>query len=167
MKIIVLAALVAAIPAAAVAAPTTYPLVLENCGIEARFDHAPQRAVGLGQNSTEIMLMLGLADRMAGSAIWVSPVLPELETENKKVERIANNTPNFEAVVARNPDFLAAQFLTAVGPKGRIGTREQFSDLGISSYVSPTDCATKDNTRCWRPLDPFPSGPEQSSRRHG
>ncbi len=146
MKTIILAALIAAIPSAVMAAPTTYPLVLENCGIEARFDHAPQRAVGLGQNSTEIMLMLGLADRMAGSAIWVSPVLPELEAENQKVERIAANTPNFEAVVAREPDFLAAQFLTSVGPKGRIGTREQFSDLGIPSYISPTDCATRDNT---------------------
>jgi len=145
MKLALVATLFAGLPFAAVAAPTGYPLALENCGTQISIEKAPQRAVGLGQNSTEIMLMLGLADRMAGSAVWVSPVLPELAADNAKVQRIASNTPNFEAVVARNPDFIAAQFLTSVGPKGRVGTREQFADLGVASYISPTDCAVTDN----------------------
>jgi len=131
----------------ACAEPTTYPLTLENCGAKVTIEKAPQRAVGLGQNSSEIMLMLGLADRMAGTAIWVSPVLPQLAADNAKVQRIANNAPNFEAVVARQPDFIAAQFLTSVGPQGRVGTRQQFLDLGVPSYISPTDCAVTDNTR--------------------
>ncbi|MFB9948599.1 ABC transporter substrate-binding protein [Rhizobium puerariae] len=147
MKPGLLAALFATLPFAALAAPTSYPLTLENCGTELRVEKAPQRAVGLGQNSTEIMLMLGLADRMAGSAVWVSPVLPELAAENDRVHRIADNTPNFEAVVAREPDFIAAQFLTSVGPQGRVGTRRQFADLGVPSYISPTDCVVTDNTR--------------------
>lgn len=131
----------------AFAEPTVYPLTLENCGVKVTIENAPQRAVGLGQNSTEIMLMLGLADRMAGTAIWVSPVLPELAADNAKVQRIADNAPSFEAVVARQPDFIAAQFLTSVGPQGRVGTRQQFLDLGVPSYISPTDCAVTDNTR--------------------
>ncbi|TNM65504.1 ABC transporter substrate-binding protein [Aliirhizobium smilacinae] len=140
------AAPLTALPFVAFAAPTNYPLTIENCGSDVVIDKAPQRAVGLGQNSTEILLMLGLSDRMAGSAIWVSPVLPELATDNEKVHRIAANTPNFEAVVAREPDFIAAQFLTSVGPQGRVGTRQQFSDLGVPSYVSPTDCVVTDNS---------------------
>ncbi len=135
-----------ALPSIALAAPTSYPLTIENCGSNIVIEKAPQRAVGLGQNSTEILLMLGLADRMSGSAIWVSPVLPELAGDNEKVHRIAANTPNFEAVVAREPDFIAAQFLTSVGPQGRVGTRQQFSDLGVPSYVSPTDCVVTDNS---------------------
>lgn len=150
MKYGLIAALVAlpltAFTSTAFAAPTAYPLTIENCGSNVVIDKAPQRAVGLGQNSTEILLMLGLADRMAGSAIWVSPVLPELAADNQKVHRIASNTPNFEAVVAREPDFIAAQFLTSVGPQGRVGTRQQFADLGVPSYVSPTDCAVTDNS---------------------
>lgn len=150
MKYGLIAALLAlpltALPSIALAAPTSYPLTIENCGSNVVIEKAPQRAVGLGQNSTEILLMLGLADRMAGSAIWVSPVLPELAGDNEKVHRIAANTPNFEAVVAREPDFIAAQFLTSVGPQGRVGTRQQFSDLGVPSYVSPTDCVVTDNS---------------------
>ncbi|QRM32605.1 ABC transporter substrate-binding protein [Microvirga sp. VF16] len=147
MKLALIASILATLPVAALAAPTSYPLTLENCGAKVSIEKAPQRAVGLGQNSTEIMLMLGLADRMAGSAIWVSPVLPALTADNAKVQRIANNAPNFEAVVARQPDFIAAQFLTSVGPQGRVGTRQQFLDLGVPSYISPTDCAVTDNTR--------------------
>lgn len=150
MKYGLIAALLAlpltALPSIALAAPTSYPLTIENCGSNVVIEKAPQRAVGLGQNSSEILLMLGLADRMAGSAIWVSPVLPELAGDNEKVHRIAANTPNFEAVVAREPDFIAAQFLTSVGPQGRVGTRQQFSDLGVPSYVSPTDCVVTDNS---------------------
>lgn len=150
MKYGLIAALLAlpltALPSIALAAPTSYPLTIENCGSNVVIEKAPQRAVGLGQNSSEILLMLGLADRMAGSAIWVSPVLPELAGDNEKVHRIAANTPNFEAVVAREPDFIAAQFLTSVGPQGRVGTRQQFADLGVPSYVSPTDCVVTDNS---------------------
>jgi iron complex transport system substrate-binding protein len=147
MKLTLIATLLAGLPIAASAAPTSYPLTLENCGTTVTIEKAPQRAVGLGQNSSEIMLMLGLADRMAGTAIWVSPVLPQLAADNAKVQRIANNTPNFEAVVARQPDFIAAQFLTSIGPQGRVGTRRQFLDLGVPSYISPTDCAVTENTR--------------------
>ena len=141
MKLPLLAASLVIVPAAAVAEPTRYPLTIENCGTEIRIEKPPQRAVGIGQNSTEIMLMLGLADRMVGSSGWISPVLPELAADNAKVPRITNNTPTFEAVVSREPDFVAVQFASAIGPQGRVGTRRQFSDLGIASYASPIDCA--------------------------
>lgn len=119
-----------------------FPLTIENCGASLTFEKAPERAVGLGQNSTEILLMLGLEDRMAGSAIWVSPVLANLVEGNAKVERIADSMPSFEAVVARDPDLLAVQFQSSVGPEGRVGTREQFADLGVPTYVSPANCGT-------------------------
>ncbi|AWK74914.1 hypothetical protein CBI38_28470 [Rhodococcus oxybenzonivorans] len=37
-------------------------------------DAPPQRAVSLNQGSTEILLSLGLADRMAGTATWADPI---------------------------------------------------------------------------------------------
>jgi iron complex transport system substrate-binding protein len=133
-------------PFIAFAAQNSFPLTIENCGTKVVVEKPPLKAVGLGQNSTEILLMLGLEERMAGSAIWVSPVLPEFAQANEKVHRISGQTPNFEAVIAREPDFIAAQFLTSVGPQGRVGTQQQFADLGIPTYVSPTDCAVTDNS---------------------
>ena len=54
---------------------TQYPLVLENCGHEVTVESAPQRVVSLDQNSTEILLSLGLEDRMVGTASWTDPLL--------------------------------------------------------------------------------------------
>lgn len=128
-----------------VQAATQYPLTLENCGAEITIEAEPQRAVGIGQNSSEILLLLGLADRMVGTAVWVSPVLEDVAEDNAGVRRLADNQPSFESVVGTNPDFIAVQFQSAIGPEGRVGTPEQFADLGIPTYVSPTDCDTTDN----------------------
>lgn len=136
---------VAAACAPVAAATTTYPVTIQNCGRQVTIAAEPQRAVGIGQNSSEIMLLLGLADRMVGTAVWVSPVLEDVAEDNAKVPRLANNQPSFEAVVGTNPDFVAAQFQSAIGPEGRVGTQEQFDDLGVPTYVSPTDCDTTDN----------------------
>lgn len=125
------------------AAGTGYPLTIENCGVDVTFAQAPRNAVTLGQNSTEILLSLGLADRMAGTAVWVGPVLPGLEEENAKVRRIADNQPSFEAVLNAEPDFVAAQFTSDIGRNGGVGTREQFAKLGIATYISPSDCIGK------------------------
>ncbi|MEY6563349.1 hypothetical protein AB8Y43_15160, partial [Listeria monocytogenes] len=68
--------------APAFAAPTQYPLTLDNCGAKVTIQKAPSRAVGLGQNSAEIMLLLGLESKMVGTAFWPSKVLPQLAEAN-------------------------------------------------------------------------------------
>ena len=131
---------------AAVAAPTQYPLELENCGRTLRFEKAPARTVSIGQSTTEILYLLGLADRVAGTALWVGPVLPGYEEVNAKVKRLADNTPSFESVVAERPDLVTTQFERQVGPQGIVATPEQFNELGIPVYTSPADCKGKNNS---------------------
>jgi iron complex transport system substrate-binding protein len=108
-------------------------------------DSPPRRAVALNQGAAEIMLSLGLADRMAGTATWTDPVLKGLEKADAGVERIADNSPSFERVLDADPDFVAASFESTLG-KGGVATREQFGKLGVPAYVAPSDCAGKDNT---------------------
>ncbi|MFI6025821.1 ABC transporter substrate-binding protein [Amycolatopsis magusensis] len=115
----------------------------ENCGHRVSVAKPPERAVALNQGSAEILLSLGLADRMAGTATWTDPVLPALAADNAKVPRLAENNPSFEAVLAVEPDFVAASFVSTLG-QGGVATREQFEQLGVPTYVSPTDCL-KDN----------------------
>lgn len=130
----------------AVAGPTKYPLTLENCGTPITFEKAPERVVSIGQNSTEILLSLGLAEKIVGTAVWVGPVLKEYKADNAKIKRLADNDPSFESVVSQGPDLVAAQFEWHVGPNGSVGKREQFADLSIPTYISPSDCAAKDNS---------------------
>ncbi|MDT7845198.1 ABC transporter substrate-binding protein [Streptomyces justiciae] len=120
-------------------------VTLKNCGHTVRVDSPPKRAVSLNQGTTEIMLSLGLADRMVGTATWTDPVLKGLEKANAKVTRLADNAPSYERVLETEPDFVAASFVSTLG-KGGVATREQFEKLGVPTYVSPSDCAGKDNS---------------------
>ena len=123
-----------------------YPLTLENCGHELTFENAPGSVVSIGQATTEAMYLLGLADKVSGTAVWFTDVLPEFAEANAKIERLADNTPSFEAVVNKRPGLVATQYEWYVGPKGSVGTREQFHDLNVPTYVWPADCVGKDNS---------------------
>ncbi|MFD6855848.1 ABC transporter substrate-binding protein [Rhodococcus sp. NPDC060090] len=123
---------------------SNYPLSIENCGRTVTIDGPPQRAVSLNQGSTEILLSLGLADRMVGTATWTDPVRENLAAENEKVPRLADNNPSFEVVLDTEPDFVSASFGGTLG-EGGVATTEQFEQLGVPSYLSPTDCDGKDD----------------------
>jgi iron complex transport system substrate-binding protein len=150
MKLGLIAALLAfsasAIPATAFAASTSYPLTVENCGQKVTFDKAPNKIVSIGQGMTEVLYSLGLADKVAGTAVWVGPVLPQYAEANARIKRLANNDPSFESIVGLEPDLVAAEFEWHVGPMGSVAKREQFSDLGIHTYIAPADCVAKTNT---------------------
>ncbi|MBA1195171.1 ABC transporter substrate-binding protein [Pseudomonas entomophila] len=127
------------------AASTQYPLTLENCGVSQTFQQAPQRAVTIGQSGTEMLYALGLGDTLVGTSLWFNDVLPVYQAQNAKVERLADNDPSFEAVIGKRPQLLAVQLAWMVGEQGVVGTREQFHELNIPTYLMPSDCEGKDN----------------------
>ncbi|MDR7124449.1 ABC transporter substrate-binding protein [Pseudotabrizicola sp. 4114] len=132
---------------AALAEPTTYPLTIENCGQQVTFDKAPERTVALGHNSAEILFLLGLEDRMAGTAFWPNRVLPELEAAYDKVDVLTVEFPTLEAVLSKQPDFVAAMIVTLMGPDSKVAKREDFANLGIPTYLSPSACSTVADTK--------------------
>lgn len=135
-----LLALLAAAPFQAQAEPTKYPLIIDNCGQQATYAKAPQHAVGLGQNSAEIMLALGLEEQMAGTAFWPSKVLSEYAEANAKVKLLSVEFPTFESILAERPDFVAAALPSLLGPNSKVAKREDFDKLGIATYLSPSTC---------------------------
>ncbi|MGQ8633686.1 ABC transporter substrate-binding protein [Agrobacterium sp. DKPNP3] len=127
-------------------AETTYPLTINSCGQEITFKQTPARTVSVGQSTTEVLYLLGLADKVVGTALWIGPVLKGYEEANAKIERLADNDPSFEAVVGKKPDLVTTQFQWQIGPEGVVGTPAQFAELGIPVYTSPADCLGKDNS---------------------
>ena len=132
---------------AALAEPTTYPLTIENCGQQVTFEKAPERTVALGQNSAEILLLLGLEDRMAATAFWPNSVLPELAAANETVEVLTVEFPTLESVLAKQPDFVPAMLVTLMGPDSKVAKRDDLEQLGIPTYLSPSACATEADTQ--------------------
>jgi len=131
--------------ALAQAAPTQYPLTMENCGSSLTFAQAPARAVTIGQAATEMLYALGVGDRVVGTSLWFNNVLPQFKALNDGIERLANNEPSFESVIAKRPQLVAAELEWVVGPQGVVGTREQFHELKIPTYLLPSDCEAKNN----------------------
>ncbi|MEU1349079.1 ABC transporter substrate-binding protein [Streptomyces sp. NPDC005795] len=123
-----------------------YPVTLKNCGRTVTVEAAPRRAVPVDQGSAEILLSLGLADRIAATATWTDPVLKGLEKANAGVPRISDNRPSSEKVLDQEPDFVSASFESTLA-KGGVAPREQFERLGVPTYVSPADCTAKDNSK--------------------
>lgn len=119
-----------------------YPLTISNCGREVVVDAPPQRAVSLNQGSTEILLSLGLADRMVGTATWTDPVRANLADANATVPRLSDNKPSLEVVLDAEPDFVSASFGGTLGTGG-VAERSQLEQMGVPNYLSPTDCIGK------------------------
>ena len=132
--------------ATSAAADTAFPLTLENCGHTVTFEAPVASAVTVGQSATEILYALGLGEKVVGTSVWFNEVLPEHAEIDARVERLADNDPSFESVVARRPELVVAQYEWHVGPQGIVATREQLHELGIPTYVMPADCIGKDNS---------------------
>lgn len=122
---------------------TQYPYTLSNCGQMVTIAAPPQRAVSLGQASTELLLSLGLGPRMVGSAVWFGAPAPALRSANATVPRLADNAPSLEKLLSTRPDLVVAQYTYHLGPAGAVATPQQLTALGIPSYVSPSDCDGK------------------------
>jgi iron complex transport system substrate-binding protein len=120
-----------------------FPLTMTNCGREITVDEPPERTVSLNQGSTEILLSLGLADRLVGTATWTDPVLDSLAAANKTVPRLADQAPSYERVLDADPDFVTASFANTFG-EGGVTTPEALAKLGVGAYLSPAECL-KDN----------------------
>ncbi|WP_244490696.1 ABC transporter substrate-binding protein [Aureimonas frigidaquae] len=127
-------------------AATTYPLTIQNCGRSLTFEAPPASVVSIGQSSTEILYLLGLADKVAATALWFGPVLPAFADADAAIERLSDNDPSFESVVAKRPALVTTQFEWQIGPQGVVGTTAQFEELGIPVYTAPSDCTGKDNS---------------------
>ncbi|WP_460110879.1 ABC transporter substrate-binding protein [Pseudomonas sp. S3_H04] len=127
------------------AAPTVYPLTVENCGSTLTFQHAPTRTVTIGQAGTEMLYAMGLGDKVVGTSLWFNNVLAKYKAQDDKIERLADNEPSFESVIGKRPELVAVELEWMVGPQGAVGTREQFHELKIPTYLLPSDCEAKDN----------------------
>lgn len=124
---------------------THYPLTVKNCGRDLVFNKAPERVVSVGQNTTEILYALGLSDKVKGTALWYSPVLPQFSEVNKNVKMLSHDVPSFESIIAEKPDLVASHQEWVIGPAGSSASYDQFKEFEIPVYTAPADCVGKDN----------------------
>jgi len=116
-----------------------FPYTVSNCGVKTTFKAPPQRAVTMNQHVTEVMLELGLAKSMVGTAYLDDRVLPRHEKAYKSVPVIAKEYPAKEKLLAANPDFVYGGYASAFDSKdGR--SRDDLKGSGIDTRLNLEYC---------------------------
>ncbi|MGX6449455.1 ABC transporter substrate-binding protein, partial [Patulibacter sp. S7RM1-6] len=124
-------------------AATRYPVTVRNCGRTVTVDRPLERAVAVSQPAIEVLLSLGLQDRMAGAAGWNDPVLPRLRAANAQVPQLGKDFPSFERVLKQEPDLVYSTFAFGFSDEG-VAPRGRFDKLGVATYLSPSECSGQD-----------------------
>ena len=114
-------------------------VTITNCGTPLTVAAPPKHAVTMEQNATEILLSLGLADRMAGTSYQTDPVLPALRGAYDSVPVLAKLYPSREKVLETQPDFVYSTFTSAYGADAA-GPRKDLAKLGVPAYLSRFAC---------------------------
>lgn len=115
------------------ASATDYPLTIENGAYTLIFEHPPERAVSLNLHTTEIMLALGLADRIVGTAYGNAPILPKFAAQYNAIPVLSDTYPSAEVLASVEPDFSYGR--SSAHREDGVGTVDDLEDLGITAYT--------------------------------
>ncbi|MFD7061238.1 ABC transporter substrate-binding protein [Streptomyces sp. NPDC059906] len=127
---------------ATAAVPAGFPVTIDNCGVKTTYDRPPSRVVTIHQHPAELMLALGLKDRMVGTAFPDSAVLPELRKDYESVPELAKKEPSFERILDAEPDLVYGGYGSAFAEnEGR--SRKAFADAGIHTHLNREYCGKK------------------------
>jgi iron complex transport system substrate-binding protein len=116
------------------------PVTVDNCGTQVTVTSPPQRVITIKSTPTEMMLALGLGDRLIGTAYQDGPVPAQWADDAAGIPILSDRIPGQEAVLALEPDFIYAGWESNVSATGGVGDRDALADLGIGTYVSPSAC---------------------------
>lgn len=126
-------------PAQTPAATASYPVTVDNCGTRLTVTAAPERIVSIKSSATELLLALGLGNRIVGSAFLDGPLPSSLAAAGADLNVISEFLPGQEAVLGLNPDFIYGGWESNFSADG-VGERNALTALGVGNYVSPAAC---------------------------
>ncbi|HEX6956250.1 MAG TPA: putative F420-0 ABC transporter substrate-binding protein, partial [Agromyces sp.] len=125
--------------AATDAAASGHPLTIDSCGTEVTFEQAPERVVTIKSSTLELLLALGLEDRVVGAAFTDGPVPEEYTGAAEDIEILSDRVPSQEATLAAEPDLVFAGWESNLTAEGA-GDRATLEQLGVHTYVAPAAC---------------------------
>lgn len=129
----------AAAPPSPTETPDAFPMSFTNCDTTVSLDAAPERVVAIKSTSLEMMLALGIGDRVVGTAYLDGPVPERWAADAAGIPSLADKMPSPEAVLDAAPDLVYAGWESAFTAESA-GTRAELAALGIASYVQPAAC---------------------------
>ncbi|MFC3084454.1 ABC transporter substrate-binding protein [Tabrizicola soli] len=135
MKLALLALLLSAAPALA------FPVTVKSCNRDVTFDAPPAKAIANDVNLVEMMLALGLRDRMVGYtgvSGWKT-LDEELRAGIEELPELSAQYPTREVLLGAEPDFFFAGWNYGMKVGGEV-TPESLEPLGIKTYELTESC---------------------------
>jgi iron complex transport system substrate-binding protein len=99
--------------------------------------------VTIKSTSTEMMLALGLGDRIVGTAFADGPTPDAYAKAAADIPVLSDQAPSQEAVLDLEPDFVYGGWESNFAAD-TAGDRQTLARLGVTSYVSPAACKESD-----------------------
>ena len=118
---------------------TDYPLTVQNCGLAVTFEKAPERVVAIKSTATELLLSLGLGEKIVGVGIQDGPLPDDLAAAVANLAVLADKLPSQEVVLGTEPDFVYGGWESNFAADGA-GERPTLQQLGVATYVAPAAC---------------------------
>ncbi|MEV4999525.1 ABC transporter substrate-binding protein [Nocardioides sp. LML1-1-1.1] len=130
------------------AASGAYPVTVESCGTKLTVDHAPRRVVGLMPSQTELLVRLGLADRLVGQAQTATHDLPaDVAAKVSGVPVLSTTTPPArEDLLAVAPDVVVSPTMYEFTAEQGFATLDQLRAAGAVGYVAAGGCPDRRTT---------------------
>lgn len=130
-----------AVLAVSASAAMAYPVTVQSCGRNVTFETAPARAVSNDVNLTEMMLVLGLAERMVGyTGISGWKTLDEdMRKDVAELPELSAKYPTKEVLAGAEADFFFAGWNYGMKVGGEV-TPETLTPLGILTYELTESC---------------------------
>jgi iron complex transport system substrate-binding protein len=125
---------------------TTYPLKLDNCDAEVTYPSPPRRAVTLNQAAAEILIRLGVGDRVVGTGYQIDKIPDDVAAEYGEIPLLATNGASIsnESLLGAQPDFVYSQFASFL-TTAEAGERQELHDLEVPTYLTEFDCVSHES----------------------
>lgn len=116
------------------------PVRITNCERPATFDAPPQRIVSMNDHVTEVLILMGVGDRIVGMGYGEQPnPLPETADQFRKIPSLAAKYPTAEQIRDLDPDLVVGGMRSAFDAKeGR--DRAELEKDGIATFLFSEYC---------------------------
>ncbi len=128
---------------------TSYPLTVENFSISGEggewkpksqtFEKAPERVVANTQSVAEMLIKLGLTDKMVGVAALYGSVTPDVADDFAKIPVLSENYVGKELVVGASPDIVLGRGDLFADADWGVGTVDGLNDMNIRTFLQTTN----------------------------
>ena len=122
---------------------SAFPVTIQNCGRTLTFSKPPERAVALYPLTAEILLRLGLKDRIVATGLNAGdPPAPDLTAAFQKLPALSTDQPpSKEVLLTAQPDFVIDNFPGFFYNEAQgLASIEQLKANGAQAYTLTARC---------------------------